>query len=518
MGTLYQAARKRIKNLLLNIYPEEKLTQEFLDRLYALIEEHLEEVTCGLTKWDQTDTVLITNGGSIVNAEEPPLQTLQKFLRQHLRDVIRCVHILPFFSYSNSDGSGIDGYRVDPALGSWQDIEAIHQDFDLMMDLVTNPESGQRQGFHNYPEGRSPEKDLFIEMLRVLFYYIHQGARIISLDDVASLWKDQDTAFTRQPQSHHIVKLIRELAELINPDCIILTETNMPARQNISSFSHNFDEAHMIYQSPLPPLLLRAMHTGDATLLSRWATTIPETDEENTFLNFTASHDAIDVRPLEGILPEDELNRMVEQMKDFGGCLETQSDGSESPYEINITWFDAMKGTTHGINGLQKERFLCSQTIMMEMKGIPAFYLHALTATENDHKEGVGTGKNRNINPKKRHLEELEERLNNRNHPAHQIFHELKRLIGIRNGQPAFNPNAAQKVLELGPEFFVLRRMQEPGETLWAVSNVTPRQRQVDLSRINSRVSLHDLISEKNFQPDQTVALDPYQTLWLKQA
>jgi sucrose phosphorylase len=573
MGTLYQAARKRIHNLLLNVYPAEKLTREFLDQLYSLIEENLEDVACGLTKWDQTDTVLITYGGSIVNGEEPPLQTLRHFLDQHLKDEIRCVHLLPFFPYSSDDGfSVIDYYQVDPNLGSWEDIRAIHEDFDLMMDLVINHVSSQSQWFRNYLEGRSPGKAYFIEldpqtdlsmvtrprstplltpfktsqgekhvwttfsddqvdldfsnprvlyeMLRVLFYYIHQGARIIRLDAIAYLWKEPGTSCIHLPQTHHIVKLIRELAELINPDTIILTETNVPDRENLSYFGNKYDEAHMVYQFPLPPLLLHALHTGNASKLSQWAATIPETDEEATFFNFTASHDGIGVRPAEGLIPHNELKSLVKRMKDFGGYVSTKSnpDGSESPYEINISWFDAMKGTPHGIDGLQTERFLCSQTIMMEMKGIPAFYIHSLLATENDHEGVAQTGKSRSINRKKWDEKQLEKRLRDATHPAHDIFRELKRLIAIRRDEPAFHPNAAQQILELGSEFFALQREHESGETIWAVSNVTPSRQKLNPGRMIEETRLYELIRDKHHAPGDTITLEPYQTLWLKQS
>jgi len=489
MGTLYQAARKRIKNLLLQILPEEKLTQDFLDQLYVLIEKHLEEVTCGLTKWDHSDTVLITCGGSMLNGEEPPLQKLHTFLHQHLRDEIRCVHIAPSSPYTDEESFlASDDYRVNPALGSWQDIQAIHQDFDLMTDLVTNPATNQSQRSQNFLKGEPPTKDYLLEMLRVLFYYIHQGARIIRLNDAAGLWKEQGPSGIRQTQNHRLLKLIRELAELIHPDTIILAETNLPERENLSFFGEKFDEAHMISQLPLPPMILHTLHTGDATRLSQWAATIPDTDEEATFFNFTASQKGIDIRPLEGIIPEDELSRLLERMKEFGGDISTRTDsgGSESYREININWLDAMKGTFYGVDTLQTERFLCSQTIMMEMRGIPAFYIHTLTATESDY-------------------------------PAKGFLHELKRLIGIRRSEPAFHPNAAQHILDRGPEFFALRRTDESGRSLWAVSNVTARKQRTNLNDLNTPPGLHDVISGKTFQPGQTILLEPYQTLWLKQ-
>jgi sucrose phosphorylase len=580
MGTLYEAARKRIRKLILEIYPEAHITTAYLEKLYQLIERHMQDVACSLSKWDQTDTVLITYGGSISRKGEKPLQTLNAFLNQELRDEIRCVHILPFFPYSSDDGfSVIDHLQVDPELGSWKDLHNIRQDFDLMADLVINHVSSRHQWFQNYLRDLSPGKDFFIEkdpatdlsmvtrprstplltqfqtskgerhvwttfssdqidldfsnprvlyeMLRVLFFYINQGIRIIRLDAIAYLWKEVGTACIHLPQTHRLVKLIRELAELINPDTVILTETNGPDRENLSYFGPNYDEAHMIYQFPLPPLMLHALHTQDAGKLAQWARSIPETDEEATFLNFTASHDGIGLRPAEGIIPEEELHQMVERIRDFGGYVSTRShpDGSHTPCEINITWFDAMKGTGKGADNLQKERFLCSQTIMMAMKGIPAFYIHSLIATENDHEGVADTGKLRSINRKKWRWEDLEKRLKEEHQPAHHIFHEMKRLIRIRTEQPAFHPNAGQTIMDAGASFFAFQRNHESGDTIWCISNVTDQPRQLDLppsifaeSAGGEAPLLKDLIGGGQHRPDHTLRLWPYQTVWLKKS
>jgi sucrose phosphorylase len=291
----------------------------------------------------------------------------------------------------------------------------------------------------------------------------------------------------------------------------------VPDRENLSYFGENNDEAHMIYQFPLPPLLLHALHSGSSRHLTGWAQSIPEPGSEATYFNFTASHDGIGLRPAEGLIPKQEVSNMVDRMQDFGGHVSTRTnpDGSESPYEINITWFDALKGTHEGPDNLQTERFLCSQTIMMSLRGIPGFYIHSLFATENDREGVERTGKYRSINRKTRDLQELTDRLNDDGHPAHQIFQELKRLMAIRTDQPAFHPDSIQEIIDMGAPFFAIKRTHESGEQLWSVSNITPRRQQVDLKGLNTPSELHDLISGNNLQAG-TTTLDPYQTLWLK--
>ncbi len=568
MPELFAAARQKIKNLLQSIYGN-KLDENFLEEFYQLIAKNIKDTTCSLSKWDQNDTILITYGDSVIKEGDRPLQTLHHFLKDYLQDETDIIHILPFFPYSSDDGfSVIDYYQVNPELGDWDDISQINADFDLMMDLVINHISKKSQWFQNYLNGKNPGKNYFIEMdphtdissvtrprstdlltvfhtpegkkyvwttfsedqidldfsnprvlyemFRVLFFYIHKGARIIRLDAIAYLWKKTGTSCIHLPETHKIVRLIRELAELIDPNVIILTETNVPHKENLSYFGSNYNEAHVIYQFSLPPLLLYTLHKGNSKHLSDWVATIPETEGNATYLNFTASHDGIGVRPLEGILPEDEKKALLDKMKEFGGYISTKTnpDTSESPYEINITYFDALKGTSEGIDSLQMERFLCSQTIMLALKGIPAFYIHSLLATENYHEGVKETGKYRTINRKKLDYQEITREINNNNSPKKKMFSELKRLIHIRKNQPAFHPDSLQRMLKLGNEFFAVERTHENGQNIFSISNITDQSQALSLNAFKTRRTCKDLISGETLNREKA-DFKPYQTRWL---
>ena len=112
---------------------------------------------------EENDVTLITYGNSIESGEERPLQSLNKFLRKHLKETISTVHILPFTLYSSDDGfSVIDYFEVDPDLGDWSDIEAIGEDFDLMADLVINHCSVESKWFKEFLAGQGEGKDFFI--------------------------------------------------------------------------------------------------------------------------------------------------------------------------------------------------------------------------------------------------------------------------------------------------------------------------------------------------------------------
>ncbi len=574
MWSLHKDFQQKIKSKFEKLYGAEKVPR-LLERLSLLISRYsfLFE-TCSRERpfWDEKSNILITYGDMVTDENEAPLVTLHKFLKKHLSKELSGVHILPFFPYSSDDGFSVIDYRqVNPDLGTWEDIERIASDFTLMVDLVLNHVSSRSEWFEHYLSGIAPERDYFIEvdpstdlssvvrprtsplltpaytvygerwvwttfssdqidlnyanpdllfeMLDILLGYIAKGARIIRLDAIAYLWKKIGTSCVNLPETHEVVKLMRAVTDRVAPCVRILTETNLPHEENISYFGEG-DEAHMVYQFSLPPLLLHTMQSGSATHLTNWAASLGEPPEGCGFLNFTASHDGIGVRPLEGILSDEEIASVVENVRKCGGLVSTRTaeDGSEKPYELNITWFDAMRlPDDPGNLTAQIRRFICSQTIMLELRGIPAVYFHNLTATGNYHEGVERTGMNRTINRKKWRRSELEARLSDTESAASHVFRTYKRLLGIRAEQKAFHPDAKQEVMELPDTLFGVRRIADNGERVAAVSNVTGKTRSIPLKQLDPELAtekkVHDLITGQ--QMNGNVLLEPWQTCWL---
>jgi len=455
--------------------------------------------------------------------------------------------------------------QVDPKLGDWRDVGELKKNYKLMFDLVINHISQYSEWYKNYQQGISPGAGFFIEadpkedlsmvvrprslplltpvntpegkkhvwttfsedqidlnfsnpklmveMIKIFLYYFEQGATMIRLDAIAFLWKEIGTNCLHLPQTHEFVKLLRDITDYISPGFILLTETNVPNKENLSYFGNN-DEANMVYQFSLPPLLLHALYTGNSRYLAQWAETVPSLPEECTFFNFTASHDGVGVRPLEGLVPKTELDKLVSGMKSFGGKVNTKrnSDGSDSPYELNITYFDALKGTNEGEDELQELRFICSQTVMMSVIGVPAFYIHSLLATKN-YSEGVEqTGMNRTINRRKWKVDELDSFLTGDSH-HNRVLNELLKRINIRKKQKAFHPSSSQQVLKLSDKAFGISRGD--GD-LTAIFNMSNQELTEALPFLRNK-KRKDLIEDKSYQFDDSgqVTLAPYQALWL---
>lgn len=387
--------------------------------------------------------------------------------------------------------------------------------------------------------------DVLLEFIGILLYYVQQGARIIRLDAITYLWKEVGTTCVHLPQTHAIVRLLRAILDFMAPGTLLITETNVPHHENMSYFGlerlghekpdldrpgHEQgekpqsmpDEAHMIYQFTLPPLLVHTLTSGDATTLSDWARSLPALPPGCTYFNFTASHDGIGVRALEGLLPPHELDILLELMHRFGGyvSMKTNSDGSDSPYEINITYYDAMKGTRRGADAWQVERFLCSQNLMLALQGIPGVYFHTLTATLNDHGGVERSGHLRSINRRRWPKEELDELIDSRSTPTREAFTSLKRRLNIRANEPCFHPEAAQRVLDTPPGIFAIERGPlANGRRLLAIYNISDIRQPLEVDELNDGEWYDVLKDGKRWSPhpDERDILRPYRSLWLVQ-
>lgn len=549
---------KRLKNLL-DKYELEKEKPESIDEL-----------------WTHRDHILITYADMIrsdIDESRSPLAKQHQFLNEHLKEQFSSVHILPFFPNSSDDGfSVIDYRRVHEECGSWDDIVSMSEDFRLMADLVINHVSRHSVWFQNYLRGKEPHDKYFIEVdpgtdlsdvtrprssplltqvdtangkkliwttfshdqkdlnfknpdvlfefLDIFFFYVSNGIKVIRLDAVAFLWKEIGTKCIHLPETHEVVKLFRTLVDHFMPDVTLITETNVPHRENISYFGDG-DEAHMVYQFSLPPLLLHAILTENATYITNWAASLENLPDGCTYFNFTASHDGIGMRPLEGLVPDKEFEELVEGVHDRGGFVSYKEnpDKSMSPYELNITYFDAF-ATRNGTPELHERRYLCSQIIMLSLQGVPGIYFHNLTGTRNNVKGVLKTGRYRSINRKKWEYDELLNQLNREKYSTSAIFKKYKELLDIRMQHPAFHPFGYQKIYDAGNEFFIIERKDpDQSETILVVCNLTSREIEADL--VSMGLPIGRKTNYKNFLKNGEkisrgkTTLAPFEVKWI---
>ncbi len=515
----------------------------------------------------ERDSLLITYGDQVQGRGKPHLQTLAEFCETHLRGVIGGVHILPFYPWSSDDGFSVKDFRtVDPALGDWKDIERLGSSFRLMFDGVINHMSAQGEWFQRFLNEEERYRDYFVtvdgdpdlsgvvrpralplltefetrsgrrrvwttfsadqvdlnfrnpdvllEVFDILLMYAQRGATFIRLDAIAYLWKEIGTTCIHLPQTHAVIQLLRAVLNEVAPHVRLITETNVPHLDNISYFGDGTDEAQLVYNFALPPLVLHTFRTGDASILSGWASSLRLPSDQTTFFNFLASHDGVGLNPARGILSSADVDALVEQTLRHGGLISYKHnpDGSTSPYEMNINYFDALSDPSGDEPlELQVDRFMAAQAIMLSMVGMPGIYFHSLFGSRN-WKEGVQLTKhNRTINRQKLERSELENQLADSTSRRSMVFTRYRQLLKARSSSEAFDPHGGQRIVDLGKEIFATQRISRDGsKQVLCLQNVTAH----DVTITNPvNKAARDLITNRSV--DSNIQLKPYHTIWL---
>ncbi len=519
--------------------------------------------------WDEQDVVLITYADQFRETGKPTLTTFSRFYQQHLQSLFPLVHLLPFFPWSSDDGfSVIDYHQVDPLCGDWQDVARLHQETRLMFDFVCNHMSSrsawfrhflaQDPGWDDFFISMPPATDLsvvtrprtsplltpfqmadgdtrfiwttfsadqidlnfanpevLLRMVGVLLDYLIRGADYVRLDAVGYMWKTPGTRCIHLEKTHQLVKLFRAIADQVAPGTVIITETNVPHRDNISYLGNGHDEAQMVYQFSLPPLVLHAIHTGSARALRQWASSLDLSSNDTTFFNFLASHDGIGLNPARGILSEVEIVALVRDLALEGALVSYKNnpDGTTSPYEINVTYLDALNREADD-DATRLKRFLLAHAILLVFPGVPAIYIQSIVGGRNDYDGVRAAGHNRAINRQKYDLQTIEAALAGEEWLRQQIYTRLGQLIQLRRRQPAFHPDNPMTISESENALLVLRRHSpDSDEGLLCVFNLSGRPVETPLPEARM---WQDLISGEKMDGTQPVKLDAWQFMWLR--
>src|SRR5690349_16937659 len=532
----------------------------------------------GQSLLSERDSILITYADQLSEPHVFPLRTLTDFCQQYLSDLVNCIHILPFYPYSSDDGFSVIDYRaVNPEFGHWGHIAHLSRSFRLMFDAVINHASVQHEWFQAFLQDDPRYRDYFVvvdgnpdlsqvvrpralplltafdtpsgprqvwttfsadqvdlnfqnpnvllEVIDTLLFYVSQGAQLIRLDAIAYLWKEIGTSCIHLPQTHRIIRLFRAVLDVVAPSVLLITETNVPHQDNISYFGNGNDEAGMVYNFALPPLVLHTLHTGSSRALSKWAAGLSLPSSQTTFFNFLASHDGIGVNPARGILSDDKIDTLIQRVIQHGGLVSYKDVGGvQVPYELNINYFDALSDPqSEEPLSTQVDRFMCAQAIMLALVGVPGIYFHSLFGSRG-WREGVNlTGRNRTINRQKFEFPAFEQQLTDESSLRHQVFQRYTQLLRARASSSAFHPHGSQEVLGQGKAVFALLRFSSDGsKRVLCLHNISDQPQRV---RIESKEifglfagGLIDLIAGQRMDDllNDIVVLQPYQTLWLR--
>ena len=518
----------------------------------------------------ERDAMLITYGDQVQAPGEKPLRTLAAFCEANLLDIVSGIHILPFYPWTSDDGFSVLDYRaVDPRLGDWPDIAALNTHFRLMFDGVINHISAHSAWFQGFLRDDPRYREFFIsvegspdlaqvvrpralplltpfqtpsgekqvwttfsadqvdlnyqnpgvllEILDILLMYAARGADFIRLDAIAYLWKQIGTTCLHLPHTHRVIQLLRAALDEVAPRVQLITETNVPHAENLSYFGDGTNEAQLVYNFALPPLILHTFQTGDARILSDWARSLALPSDRTTFFNVLASHDGIGINPARGLLSDVEITALVNRAIEHGGLVSYKNnpDGSTSPYELNINYFDALSNPDSLLGGhpnfetldLQVSRFMAAQACMLALLGVPGIYFHSLFGSRGWRAGVEQSGMNRTINRQKCSLEELQPELADQNSVRSKVFSRYRQLLSLRRSSPAFHPHGTQSILDVHPSVFALERIAPGGKShMICMHNVSEMRVTFTYPQAGAFQNL----------TGAEMTLEPYQILWMQ--
>ena len=557
----------KIKSLINFVYGE-SFSEAHLKMLLEKI-DNAGSVITGKRKagWDEKDIVLITYADQFSAPGEKALPVFTRFYNEWLSRSFSHVHLLPFYPWSSDDGfSVIDYHEVAPETGSWRDVAELKKSASLMFDFVCNHMSAKSKWFENYINQAPGYEDFFISvdpetdlsavtrpralplltpftlhdgsvrhlwttfsedqidlnfaspevlivMVDVLLHYLMEGARYIRLDAVGFMWKIPGTNCIHLEQTHRLIQLFRAITDRVAPGTVLITETNVPHKDNISYFGDGENEAQMVYQFSLPPLVLHAVHCQDVRALCQWASSLKLPSMKTTWFNFLASHDGIGLNPLRGILPESEILSLVEKLQQEGALVNWKNnpDGTRSPYEINVTYLDALSAKESEDNE-RIARFILAHAVLLSFPGVPAVYIQSILGSRNDYDGVERLGYNRAINRKKYRAGEIDAELEDNKSLRHSIYHRLTQLIAVRRTEKAFHPDSQTIFETSGAHVFKIIRTADNGERITALFNFSNHQQNIHSNIETGR----ELIAGEDIR-STTLSLNPWQVMWIKE-
>ena len=571
---LSQKDQKKIKSKFKRIYGFNTSKSEityYLNEIFQIINKFNSKNNKRKKIISEKTSMVICYGDSIFNNKQKNLiKRFQNFYNKKLNKYFNTVHFLPFYPSSSDSGFAVkDHYKIEKRLGNWANISQFSKKNNIMADIVINHSSARGLWFRNFLKEKKPGKDYFLKVnskfdiskvirprdhkllkqidifkkkeylwrtfspdqldlnfknpavllrfIKIMINLINHGVTIFRLDAIAYLWKESGTKCINLKKTHEIVKLFRIICNVLKVETIIVTETNLPEKENISYFGNN-DEANWIYNFTLPPLLIHAFLFENSFYLNKWSNNLPLTKKGNNYLNFIASHDGIGMRPIEGILGEKTIKNFFKILKKNGSKFSHRrlTDKGKKVYEANITVYDALRKSNLDKNGKYSfERYISAHSIMISFEGVPAVYFNSLFGTSNDEAKYIITGNNRDVNRYRWNEKNIMSLLRNKQSKQSIFFTAITKLLEIRRQQKAFHPNAPRKSIDLGKKIFCFKRVSlDKKQSIISITNLTSK---TQFPKLKQKYTIwKNLINpKKKLRGKSSFKLKPFETMWL---
>lgn len=264
--------------------------------------------------------------------------------------------------------------------------------------------------------------DYYKETLNKLANY---GVAIVRLDAFAYAPKEVGSRnFMNDPGTWDLLEKIDSIASELG--LTLLPEIHASYYEKVYELLAS--KGYMVYDFFLPGLLIDAFERKNGSYLKKWA---DETIEKNIrTVNMLGCHDGIPLLDLKGLLPEEDIQNLINTVVSRGGYVKDLHGAKNVYYQVNATYYSAL--------GESDKRMLMARAIQLFMPGKPQIWYLDLFAGKNDYEamEKAGVGGHKEINRSNLSLEQTKELLKK------DVVRKQLELLRLRKTYPAFSEDA----------------------------------------------------------------------------
>ena len=365
---------------------------------------------------------------------------------------------------------------------------------------------------------------VLLEMVEVLLCYRGHGADWVRLDAAGYMWKELGTPSIHHPNTHRLLQVLRD-ALAGRADLVSVAEVNEP-QDTILPYLGSEEtgmESDLVYQFGHFPLAVQALLSGDASHYKRWLGTLKPFGGRQ-FITVYGSHDGMGRKPVLGLLPDVDLERMVQHLVDEHGALPNysrQAGGGRIIYELCGTPWSLINRADAGEPvQFQVDRYVACGALGLVLRGVPAFYINGLLGVPN-RLDPASLDENRSINREQFDEAALYAELDDPKGQMRQVLERLLRLIAVRAAEPAFAPGGPPLQVLDTPPGVVAIAVDGGGRRVVALTNVSAARQRVrlDSALFQGRRAVRELITgtERALPAGGPweLPLAPYEVHWL---
>ncbi len=276
------------------------------------------------------------------------------------------------------------------------------------------------------------QMDLNVKSPRVLDYYretleklADYGASVVRLDAFAYASKEPGRHnFLNEPETWDLLAQVEEMAAPLG--LTLLPEIH--ASYGEGTYALLAAKGYPVYDFFLPGLVIDAFQRRSGEMLRRWGEEIVA--KGITTVNMLGCHDGIPLLDLKGLLPEEDIQRLIDTVVARGGFVKDLHGAKNVYYQVNATYFSAL--------GEDEERLRLARAIQLFMPGKPHVWYLDLFAGCNDYEamRRAGPGGHKEINRTNLTAEMAEAGL------QRDVVKDQLALLRLRNICPVFAGDA----------------------------------------------------------------------------